>query len=218
MATEQTLDFSVDILRSILWQYDRRADIVSLLKQKQDWYDQNQSAFWSDWVTTVFDLRTANTFGLRVWSIILGLPLQISNAPSTPGTMHFGFGAFRKNFNNGNFGSTSSTSNMLTDDQARIILRLRYWRLIGRCTVTETNRILADVFSSLGPAYVLDDNAMNITFVFGFVPDTNLRYVLDNFDVLPRPATVAARYIIQSAVPFGFGHYNLNFNNGSFGS
>ena len=78
----QLFDFSVDLLRAILWQYNDATRLQSLLQQKQDWYNEQQTEFWSSWYRDVFNLDTANDFGLAVWSIILEVPLTIG----VPGT------------------------------------------------------------------------------------------------------------------------------------
>lgn len=75
MSTKQEFDFSINLLEALIWQYNNAPRLESLLRQKQTWYDVNNRDFWQDWLRDVFDLRTANTFGLRVWSIILGLSL-----------------------------------------------------------------------------------------------------------------------------------------------
>ncbi|WP_231668322.1 DUF2612 domain-containing protein [Ralstonia solanacearum] len=51
------------------------------------------TAFWENWIRDVFDLRTANDFGLSVWSEILGVPLAVTVDPTKPGTPVFGFAA-----------------------------------------------------------------------------------------------------------------------------
>ena len=74
-ATIQEFDFSVDLLQAILWQYNNATSLQSLLNSEQAWVIENQTEFWENWLRDVFDLRTANEFGLSVWSIILGIPL-----------------------------------------------------------------------------------------------------------------------------------------------
>ena len=71
MATIQEFDFSVDLLRALLWQYEDATGLQALLRQKSEWYTVNQTAFWSNWERDVFDLTTANDFGCAVWGIIL---------------------------------------------------------------------------------------------------------------------------------------------------
>ena len=78
----ESYDFSVNLMRALLWQYNDAENLQSVLQQKQDWYTINQTEFWQDWYDNVFNLLTANQFGLNVWAIILGLPLNVTLAPS----------------------------------------------------------------------------------------------------------------------------------------
>lgn len=215
MSQVQTLDFSVDLLRALLWQHNDAARLEGLLRQKQEWYDSNQSAFWTDWVTDVFDLRTANDFGLAVWAIILDIPLAVTSQGDAPDKPIWGFGQYRENFNNGNFASMGSSS--LTTEQKRLVLQLRYFQLVTRGTVPEINAFLAYIFEPLGLAYVNDGHDMTALYVFEFPLSSALEMVLTEYDLLPRPAGVKINYaIIGDADGFGFGRYHENFNNGNF--
>jgi hypothetical protein len=357
MSTQiEDFDFSVDLLQNLLWRNDEAATLQALMQAKQDWYAKNHQQFWDDWCTNVFNLDTANEFGLSVWAQILGVPLSLIVAPNqgpqfgfdfpqlltdradangtwthtgtvtvtagqadpnagtkavlvdftgngggakvglvpiiagipagrvtlsfkaklisgTQGTLASDVGGItlgnwpalntstwttvtltttlasaqttfnivsstsstckvaifnpqlkandavsngRTNFNNGNFG-VSQAGVGLTLDQKRILLKLKYYKLISRCTVPEINERLNAILKPYGSVYVLDSNNMRyITYVFGFQPNSALQFVLENFDVLPRPAAVGVRFIISTRPAFGFGPFNQNFNNGTF--
>ncbi len=210
----QSFDYSVDLLQAILWQYNDAAKIQSLLTQKQDWYNANQTDFWSQWYTNVFNLQTANDFGLSVWSQILNLPLFINNNPDPPGKPIWGFGSYNKNFTRGNF-SNANQNISLTTAEKRIVLRLRYFQLITRGAAPEVNAFLAIVFAPLGQVYMLDGLNMTITYIFSFTPSENLLTVLKDYDILPQPAGVGIRYIDATRITFGFDAYNENFDNGT---
>lgn len=215
MSQIQTLDFSVNILRALLWQYNDAARLEALLTQKQGWYDTNQEAFWTDWVRDVFDLRTANDFGLAVWAIILNIPLTVASGLDPDDKPIWGFGEYRENFENGNFAGTSGTA--LTAEQKRLVLRLRYFQLVTRGTIPEINTFFAYLFEPLGPAYVVDGYAMNLQYVFGFPLSSALELILTQYDLLPRPAGVKVGYVvIGDADGWGFGRYHENFENGNF--
>lgn len=214
MSQIQAFDFSVDLLRALLWQYNDAARLEGLLRQKQEWYDTNQKGFWENWATDVFDLRTANDFGLAVWSIILNLPLFIEteDAPDKP---IWGFDQYRENFANGNFAGISSSG--LTVEQKRLALRLRYFQLVTTGTVSEINAFFAYLFEPLGPAYVVDGYDMRARYVFGLPVSSALEAVLTEFDLLPRPAGVKIDFVILGdSDGWGFGRYHDNFTNGNF--
>jgi len=209
------LDLSIDVLRALLWQYNDAESLQALLEKKQAWLDQNHKDFWEDWIRDVFDLRTANDFGLQVWSLILGIRTFTELPPTDKG--NFGFGDYNLNFNNGNFGQIGIKQQSMTANQRRILIQMRYFQMISRCTIPEINRFADFIFRDFGKVYVMDSNDMNwIIYVFSFLPPSEIQFIFDNFDILPRPAAVGIKYIINTRTPFGFGDYNLNFNNGTF--
>ncbi len=214
--TIQPYDPSVNLLRALLWQYNDAEKIQSLLADKQAWFEQNQSGFWEDWVRDVFDLRTANDFGLSVWSIILDLPLAIPVTEITGERPSWGFGQYRLNFNRGNFRPQAGSVISLTTEQKRLALRLRYFQLANRGAIPEINRFIAYLFKGIGRVYVQDGLNMTMTYIFKFTPSAEIRLVLDRYDLLPRPAGVGVSRLISITPAWGFGQYRKNFNNGSF--
>lgn len=215
MSRIQEFDFSVDLLKVLLWQYNDAENLQSLLQLKEDWYTTNQSEFWSNWYTDVFDLRTANSFGLSVWSIILGFPLYvITESDTTKPT--FGFSSLNQNFDNGNFSSITGEVSAFSVETSRLALQLRYHQMTCSCTVPETNRMLARLFGDRGGAYILDGLNMTQTYVFKFKPTSQETDLLTNYDLLPRPAGVGSEVLIVTETPFGFSDNNVNYDNGTF--
>lgn len=192
MPTIQQFDYSVDVLAALLWQYNDATALQSLLAQKQAWYDANQSAFWESWETNVFDLQTADQFGLSVWAIILDIPIIVVITPPS-NVVGWGFGTLHKNFTHGNFRATNG-SQELTVEQARTVLRMRYFQITSRGTVPEINRFIDILFGDLGGGYVDDNYDMTMTYNFNFVLPSSLGYIFTNYDILPRPAGVAVSY------------------------
>jgi len=217
MRTIQTFDYSVNILRALLWRNNNAQNITALLNFKQAYFDSESEDFWTDWVKDVFDLRTANEFGLNVWSVILGLPITIEPVITSTPNSNFGFGPDRLNFENGNF-SPSVGEFSLSIAEARLVLRLRYYQLTTNGNVTDINLLIEDVFGSLGPAYVVDNFDMTISYVFLFSLSTIIQRIMADFDLLPRPAGV--KVLVVTAGPanenFGFGALRKNFDNGNF--
>lgn len=211
----QEFDFSIDVTKALLWRHNDAENLQALINRKKAALDKLNDDFWVNWVRDVFDLRTANAFGLSVWSIILNIPLSIGADKTHEPNSSFGFGSFRKNFNNGNFSSATSDT-VLTPEQARLVLRLRYYRLVTRGTIPECNRIVAEVFGDLGEVYALDGLDMTMTYVFNFEIPAALRRILDEYDLLPRPSAVELRRVELPNKSFGFGPFRKNFNNGNF--
>lgn len=217
MSTIQQFDYSVDLMEALLWQHNNAVRLNALSRAKNAWYQENSGDFWEAWVRDVFDLRTANMFGLRVWSIILDLPLNFALPLNT--SKSFGFGPNNANFNHKGFALSSNNSATVDIEDARLLLRLRYLQLICYPSITEINRILATVFADRGGAYAEDSLDMQyVVFVFAFTPGSSLAKLLYQYDVLPRPAGVGVRITIEGAKKFGFGINNANFNNAGFNS
>jgi hypothetical protein len=213
----QMFDFIVDLLAALLWQYNSATRLQSILQQKQDWYSENQTQFWTDWYTNVFNLATANEFGLNVWSIILNLPLFVNSSSDSLSKPTFGFNAgYFKNFGRGNFSSRTGGTAALSLEIKRIALQLRYFQLCSSGTVPEINRFLAYVFRNYGKAFLLDGHDMTQSYVFEFTLTGDLQYLFENFDLLPRPAGVGSTWSDSTRRVFGFGAANLNYNNGNF--
>lgn len=212
----QAFDFSLNLLRAMLWQYNDAPRLESLVAQKQAWLDVENEGFWGDWVRDVFNLVTANDFGLSVWAIILDVPLTIASAsPDDDGHVIWGFALDDENFDNGNFAPWAVLP--LTTEQCRLILRLRYFQLVTRGTVPEVNEFFSGLFSDQGSAYVVDGLDMSARYIFGFPLSTNLQVVFTYFDLLPRPAGVRVDYVvIPDSFGWGFGRYHFNFENGNF--
>lgn len=212
--TIQQFNYDVNLLQALLWQYNEAVNIQALLEAKQAWYDANQTEFWQDWQTNVFDLRTADQFGIIIWGIILGFPLYINQDPLPPGTAVFGFnGSGGVNFDNGILDDYGN-SVQLSPETQRIALQFRYFQLTSSGTVPETNRMLKYIFGDLGNAYLLDLGRMTQEYIFEFALSAELQYLFNNYDILPRPAGVSSTYTVNLTTYFGFASGDFNFDNG----
>lgn len=212
----QKFDFSVDLMKALLWQYNDAEKLQALLQEKQDWYNSNQTDFWERWYWDVFNLDTANEFGLSVWAKILEAPFSIGEGQDDPGKPLFGFNDGAVNFANGNFAKSSSRTVTLTLEQKRLIIKLRYMKLVSRGTVADCNRFCKAIFGKDSIAYALDPGDMsNVIYVVGFEIDSATRLILDGLDLMPRPAGVGKKIVDASRSYFGFGEGNMNFGQGT---
>jgi hypothetical protein len=212
----EQFDYSVNLLQAILWQYTNATNLQGLLAAKDQWYFNNQEQFWTGWFNNVFNLATANDFGLAVWSIILGQPTYIVNGPAPVDYPAWGFGSYHQNFGNGNFCDTNGSTYQLPTQWARLLLQLRYFQLTSSGTVPEINRMLKYLFSEYGPAWLVDNLDMTQTYYFGFQIPSGMQLIFENFDVLPRPAGVKSTYYQGNFKRWGFGPYHGNFGNSNF--
>jgi hypothetical protein len=91
--------YNPDLTRSLKWMQNNAPNIQAIIQAKQTWYTKYNTGFWNNWEENIFNLETANAFGLVVWCIILGLPLDIF--VFDPITNAFAYGAQRGNFLDG---------------------------------------------------------------------------------------------------------------------
>lgn len=149
---DKELNYELELLKNITWQYDLAVNLVGLSQAKQDWYDKEWKSFWTNWKSAVFDLRTANLFGIVVWALILDVPVSLVYGGVVTDARPFGF-ANRSNFDNANFFGSSAVSS-LQIEEARKLLRIRYYAQTMSPTVGNINYMLKDVFSDSGLAYI----------------------------------------------------------------
>jgi len=224
--TVEQFDFSVNILNAILWQYNDATNLIAILQNKQNWLNEYQEAFWQNWYDDVFNLETADTFGLSVWSYILNIPLYIDQNPESDNKPIFGFNTVGLensylNFNRSNF-STKGEVFTLTVNQQRFLLRLKFFQLSTRGCIPDINAFLYYLCSTsnigyAGTLYALDGLNMSMRYIFtqDDFPEELLQVILD-LDLLPRPAGVKLEYYINGGFNWGFGVYNQNFTHGNF--
>jgi hypothetical protein len=208
--TIQVLDTNIDTTSGILlWQYNTASKLTSLLIQKQQWYQDNISQFWSDWIMDVFNLPTATDFGCIVWSIILNISLSFPFIPDPEGKPLFGFGSETgtpntyKNFTDGtivNIGGNFTNGNglfFLNLEEKRFILMLRWFQIISRGTIPDANLFFTTIFNAAGydgKMYLVDNLDMTMSLYFTSPAPSRLRFILSNYDIMPKPAGVKLLY------------------------
>ncbi|MDO5764072.1 MAG: DUF2612 domain-containing protein [Elusimicrobiales bacterium] len=187
-----TFEPKIDLKQCLLWQYNNAPSLRALLLQKEAWYKIHQTDFWNYWYNNVFNLDTADDFGLGVWGEILDFPRQVK---SVDGSLH-----------------------VLTAEQYRTVLKGQMLKFNMGVTAPEVNRWLQVVFGSQGKAYCLDNLDMTaIPFVFEQSPSEEIIWLLANVDFLPRPAGVGYEVRLVGQDIFGFNGSGLQtFNNGVF--
>lgn len=184
----QDFDYSVNLLRALIWRFDGAPALRSIAEQKQLWYEQNQSKFWQDWYDNVFNPQTMNEFGCSVWGRILDIQMDLP------------------------FGSTQ-----LATAQKRLVIQLRYFQLVTRGTVPEINEFMSLLFADQGKAFVWDNQDMSITYVFESAPDPGLLYIASQYDLFPRTHGVKTSIHLIVQPCWGFGPYYFNYDNGPYG-
>jgi hypothetical protein len=162
-----------DIEQALKWMHSNAPNIQSLIMQKKAWYAKYQDQFWADWQANVFNLDTANNFGLMIWCIILGVPSQLFGL--YPPDRAFAYGEFRQNFVGSTGPNPSPGGNfygggeftLLTAKEIRWALKLRYSMLVGNARLMYINRMLNWIFNDGLPWDIAGGKYVYVTDVTG---------------------------------------------------
>lgn len=186
------IDPTIDLKQCLLWQYQNSEKLKSLILAKEKWLAGHQAQFWQDWYDNVFNIDTANDFGLSVWGQILDFS---RNVTAKDGSLHY-----------------------LTTEQYRMILKGQMLRFGMGASAPEINKWLSVVFAGQGACYCVDTYDMTaIPFVFRSEPSDEIKWLLGNIDFFPRPAGVGYQVRIIPPDVFGFNGSGLRpFNQGVF--
>lgn len=207
------MNYSADLMCAILWQYEKADKLKQIAANQESAHNRIVNEFWTNWHRDVFNIDTANEFGLSIWARILDVNLSVDFEPQLEKTA-FGFGPNRRNFAvPSNFGSRAGGRVGLTLEQARLLIRARYFSLTERPTVTNINRFLQRYFwRGESKVYVQDPLDMSfVLYTFNYTPGGELAFLLDNTDILPRPSGVGTSYRIIGKMSWGVGPNRRNF-------
>lgn len=174
-----------------LWQYDNTKNINGLINYQIDFSTENVTRFWNSWYDDIFNIETANTFGLNLWGVFLGV-----NRPS-----------YESN------GQTIS----FTDEQYRTVLKGRIMLMNSNGSIPSFNKYLNFLFPN-GTTYVVDYHDMSVNMIFYYTPTDEELAIIQSDGFLPTPTGVKVNYVIVPPEEvFGFDGQELsNFDNGSF--
>lgn len=208
-----SVDLHVDLMRAILWQYEKAEDLQGIVRAQDAAHNSLVAGFWQRWYDEVFNIDTATPFGLSIWARILNVSLSVEFAPQLDKTA-WGVGPNRRNFATPtNFGSREGGQVTLTTEQARLVIRARYFSLTQAPTLTNINRFLQRYFwRGEAKVWVNDPQDMSYAiYTFSYTPGGDLSFLLDNVDILPRPSAVGIEYRVIGKMSWGVGPNRRNF-------
>jgi hypothetical protein len=217
---------------TVMKQYANSATLLDLLSRMDQWVDL--AKFTDDFLLLVWDISTAQGFGLDIWGRILGRSRDIT-VPQAPGD-NFGFdvgmapGSNWFPFNQAPFyngGQGGEVSFPLADDYYRQLLLVKAAANIASCDCPSINHLMRAMFGNRGKCYVGYDpnNPMHIGYHFEFMPSEVEQAIIES-GLFPQPAGTTAQYIYLTLTyaPFGFAGANdganpeavTGFNQGPF--
>lgn len=206
--------------RVFLWQYDNALRLVQILKDEISFYNENITQFIQNWQKDVFNLPTANTFGLDVWGKILGVKRPTVNpqnyiidSESTLRLYNPNTGLWHSIWLSGNMPALNVSANgiaakynpiSLDDESYRRCLFAKLYLMYSDASIHSINEYLRLLFPHLN-AHVKETGIMEMAIVFrDTVPTDNDLTILTSDDFSPRPVGVLMNTVVENLSPNTF--------------
>lgn len=187
-----------DFNATVISQYANSPTLLRLISNMAQYVDQSQN--FANFYSFVWNVDTAQGFGLDIWGKIVGVSrlLQIPNSDAYVGFQDGsysgpGVGWDVQPFDaSGTFygGGTSTQSYLLDDPSYRVLILAKALANISSTTVPAFNQLLQNLFG-VGTTYVTDPGDMTFVITLNFVPTAVQLAILQNSGVIPRPAGVS---------------------------
>ena len=178
---------------TVISQYAQSPVLMQLTQDFSQWFDQ--SANWNNFYQYVWNIDSAQGFGLDFWGEVLGVSryLKIPNAAAYLGLTGSDGTSSGSAFDVGVFfdGATSTQTYALLDDQYRTLLYAKALANICRTSIPLLNQLLMTLFAGYGDSYVEDNGNMAMTFYLGWTPTAIQLAILEQSGVVPHPTGVA---------------------------
>jgi hypothetical protein len=184
---------SPNIDATLISQYAQSPVLTALIDNAEQYFDQ--SANWDNFYQYVWNIDTAQNWGLDFWGKVLDVSRYLT-IPATADYLGFQGAAGTASgypFNVGVFfdGATATQTYALPDPDYRTLLYAKAFANICRCCIPVLNQLMRMLFSAYGDAYCLDNGNMQMTWYLGFSPTSIQLAIVEQSGVLPHPTGVA---------------------------
>lgn len=208
---------------TILTQYAASPNLRSLIESFNTTMDM--SDFTEGFLTTIWDISTAEDYGLDVWGKIVGVS-RLLNVPQQ--TTYFGFDEALissaddspKPFDEAPFyeGLQLTTTVRLANDGYRKLILAKAMANITDCSIPSLNNALNYLFEGEGDAFVAITGVMSMSYVFSFNLTPVEWAILLNSNAIAKPAGVSVSIMsLDFDNTFGFAEAELQpFESGTF--
>lgn len=194
---------------AIIQEQFKNTNIEKLLRGLEAVFDKWTLGLIDSIKEEVLSLPTARGIGLDMWGKLLGFPRYLPEPVKSGATNTIPFNFENKDYfklqfyqeEEGRFKYVA-----LDDFSYRVILQSLTVKLTQDCTIPKINQYCDFLFSKFGGASFCQDshNMRFVTYILRFEIPSWLRYIIETYDILPRPTGVAFRYIESAAYPIGF--------------
>ncbi|MDX3986178.1 MAG: DUF2612 domain-containing protein [Achromobacter sp.] len=196
--------------RTVISQYANSPTLRQLIRNMDEYI--NPDADFDAFYDYVWNVETAQGFGLDIWGRIVGVGRMLTipgagtylgyqEAYTVPtaatGAQPFGQAPMY-------VGTTSSQTYRLADDAYRKLILVKALANISDCTSPSLNRLLSNLFAGRGRCYVSDTGQMEFRYVFEFALEPYEIAILTQSGAIPKPAAVLAN-VLQVDLPTTFG-------------
>ena len=185
-------------MTTVLSQYANSPILLQLISNYCECIDQtaNFDAFYNN----IWNIDTAQGYGLDVWGRIVGVNrvLQVTSAT------YFGFqeadDPSEVGFNQAPFyaGQAVISNYPLSDSAYRTLIFAKALSNISDGSIKSINQLLLNLFPGRGNCYVTDGRNMTMTYTFKFQPTPVEIAIIQESGVLPKPAGVSATVVIDA--------------------
>ena len=200
---------------TLISQYADSPVLCGLIRRFNDCLDPRADL--RQFYDTVWNIDTAQGFGLDTWGAIVGIGREVAISAQDE---YIGFSQGYTPFGEGIWSSGEGTDRRyrLDDDTYRRIILLKAMSNIIYATAPHINRLLCEMFGKRGRAYFVKNGTMAARYVFEFYLLPVERAVIRQTDLLPRPAGVLLDFYEPEAdKTFGYLEANLApFGEGAF--
>lgn len=221
----------LDLEDTISSQFANSPTIGQLIQNMYQYLDPDADL--ENFFNTIWNVDTANDFGLNIWGRIVGVSRTIP-IPGTAGS--FGFAnsdvpADWQNWGNVNAlgaggpfyaGQQNTGAFTLGTEAYRTLILAKALANIANMSAPSLNQLVQNLFPGRGRAYTQNGRDMTMTYVFEFSL-SNIEFAILQFSgVLPNPAGVLVKIVVVpveqgffgfsemglGVQPFGFGVFN----------
>lgn len=186
-----------NVWTTIISQYADSPVLTGMIESFNAAMDQTENL--DDFYDLVWNVATAQSYGLDVWGRIVGvarsLPIVVA------GSATFGFNEPGNDW--GGFGQAPFTSSSgptstitLTDLQFRPVVLAKAATNVWDGSIPGINSILLGLFAGRGTPYVMDGNNMSLTYVFPFALSALDTAIIEQSGALPQPCGVVINTLI----------------------
>jgi hypothetical protein len=231
--------WTLNVSETILAQCANSPILLAMANLMNSAIDMKANLF--NWYNLVWNVNSAQGYGLDMWARIVGVPRVILTTATNsylyfkeanltmmtvPPVSPFGPGGASPLYNGGTV-STSSYSR-LADSSLRALILVKALANISICSAQSLNVMLQMLFG-VGSGHVIDIGNMQMVLSFQSLSSTNLNLII-NGKALPRPAGVLAIVYSGSVLgvtfafkesgagsaPFGYGSIGPSYTGGEF--